>query len=110
MEGKYTKVTEEYTDEMVQLIHKCWKCSVRKRDNEFTSKDQIQHHKLVWMDVPAMPVNYAPVIHREKITNNEALINALVTKPVKTQRCATPVALIGLTLPGYVKDSLTIPS
>ena len=94
VEGKYTKKTEEYTDEMVGIIHKSWKRSVRKRDNEFTSKDQIKHNKLRWIDVPAMPVTRAPVVHREKITDNEAMINALVVRTVnRKEMMNTPAAL-----------------
>ena len=34
--GKYTKMTEDYTDLMVQTIHKAWKRSCRKFSNQNT--------------------------------------------------------------------------
>ena len=51
--GKYTKMTENYTDQMVKLIHKAWKCSVLRR---------IKHALSAWETVPAMPVtqNFYP--------------------------------------------------
>ncbi len=41
-----------------------------------------------------MPVNHVPVKHRGKITNNEALINALVVRTVnRKEMMNTPAAL-----------------
>ena len=60
LEGKLTKLSEEYTDDMVKIIHRAWKQSTACR----------VHNNLEHLDhaCPAMPtvVNGAPQKHREK--------------------------------------------
>ena len=57
VEGKYTKETERYTDEMVHIIHKSWKKASKMRNfNPKPSKDQKEHNRIRWGDIPSMPV------------------------------------------------------
>jgi hypothetical protein len=83
--GKYTKKTEEYTDEMVRIIHKAWKISC------------IRHqHLKKWLDTPSMPVFVGDdkTKHRFKIPVTEPVFNALVVRSVgRKEMLNTPDAM-----------------
>ena len=87
--GKYTKMTENYTDKMVKIIHKAWKCSVLHR---------IKHELAAWETVPAMPVtqNFAQS-HRPRIPQHERVFNAMVVRSVgRKEMLANPKALAAM--------------
>ena len=106
VEGKYTKLSELYTDKMVRIIHSAWKHSVRRRtrsgkitlDKLLRATDlngqTIVHHKDEKVNVPCMPVEAGTQEHRPKKLPRSHPFNALVVRSVvKTEMLATPKAL-----------------
>ena len=83
--GKYTKMTAEYTDLMVRLIHKCWKSSILHRDKG----------KLGTEEIPSMPVISDYVNrHRPRIPAYMNVFNAMVVRTVKRKEMlSTPAAM-----------------
>ena len=89
MAGKYTKLTENYTDQMVRIIHKSWKLSVLHR---------IKYDIAPWDSVPAMPVMEHHVHeHRPRVNPYGKIFNAMVVRSVgKKEMLATPKAMLAM--------------
>ena len=93
-EGKYTKPTEGYTDEMVSLVHKAWKNSVfaqkygiqRRNETGKAIPKLLLAASVLMMAlnnacVPAMPVTYGTTSpHRPKLDNHDSTNIAMVAR------------------------------
>ena len=83
--GKYIKLTEDYTDSMVRLIHKGWTSNVLHRNKS----------NLGAIEIPSMPAssNYVNR-HRPRIPAYMNVFNAMVVRTVKRKEMlSTPAAM-----------------
>ena len=72
--GKYTKLTEDYTDPMARLIHKGWKSSVFHRNKNIRGI----------LKIPTMPVIPIYVnIHRLRILAYMNVFSAMVVRTIR---------------------------
>ena len=83
--GKYTKLTEDYIDPVVRLIHKGWKSSLLHRNRS----------KLGVIEIPSMPVIPTYVNgHRPRILAYMDVFDAMVVRTVKRKEMlSTPAAV-----------------
>ena len=83
--GKYTKLTEDYTDPVVRLIHKGWKSSVLHRNTRNLGVIEIQ-------SMPA--ISNCVNRHRPRIPAYMKVFNAMVVRTVKRKEIlSTPAAM-----------------